>query len=112
MLQNLQGKFPYFYPAEEPMLSCAHCTALTVVCAYSYVLGILLTYLHSMLTWFAFSKTFHMYTVQSKVLTSTYVTCTIHSTSQNTYGNICIPQHLLSFVYFVELTVLCILHRT
>ena len=50
--------------------------------------------------------------VQSKVLTSTYVTCEFHSTFQHTYGNICIPQHLLPFVYLMELTVMCTLHRT
>jgi len=37
MLQHLQGNFPYFYSAEKPMPSYVRCTALAMVCAYSYL---------------------------------------------------------------------------
>jgi hypothetical protein len=93
------------------LLWCVRCAALTVVWVCSCVLGMLPSYLHSMLTWSTYSPTLHMHNVPSEVLTSIYVTCTFHSTLQK-HSIICIPQHLLPFVHFMELTVVCTLQRT
>jgi hypothetical protein len=110
------GKFSVFYPAEEPFLSCVRCTSFAVVCAFSYVLGLLPSCLHSMLTWSAYSQTLHIYNPKYSPPPMSHVhstarssTLTIKFAFHSTYCHLYTSWNSQSCVHYTERSVTCAL---